>query len=473
MSDVERILRIVYDRVEPKEDERQRIRHAVSKMIKRIEEAAFKLNVHVKARVEGSIAKDTWISGDRDIDIFIQLPKEIGLEGLRSIGLKIAKSAAGDKWAERYAEHPYIETELDGFKIDLVPCFMLSDSREALSTVDRTPFHTNYINNSFNDQLRREVRVLKQFMKGIGVYGAEIKIQGFSGYLCELLILHYNSFMNLIGNAANRWKPFSVVIDIERYYSRINEAKSVFHAPLIVVDPVDKRRNVAAALSLDRMCEFIAACRAFLKNPSLHFFYPIEPRTFTAKELIEQFEKRGTDFVFIVTSCPEVVPDILWGQLYKSWRGLKRLLSNWNFNVIDGFVWSDEKDNVVFCFELESASIPGIEKHIGPPISSKEHCDRFLEKHLGSKNLIAGPKIEGDRWIVYLRRKYSNAIALLANEWYMAKLGNLIYKSFSNVLNILLNDQILDFYNFHRDFAISLTKYLRGKLPWLYVSSMA
>lgn len=467
MGDLERVLEIVYDRVEPKEDERQKIGNVITEIIKRIENAASKFSVPVKARVEGSIAKDTWISGDRDIDIFIRFPKHIGFDGLKTLGLKIAKIAAGDEWIERYAEHPYIETELDGFKIDLVPCFMLDDPREALSTVDRTPFHTDYINKSFNKQLRREVRVLKQFMKGIGVYGAEIKLQGFSGYLCELLVLYYGSFMNLMDTVANRWKPFSVVIDIERYFSRISEVKSVFNAPLIVVDPVDKRRNVAAALSLDRMCEFIAAFRVFLKNPSLHFFYPIEPRAFTAKELIKQFENRGTDFLFIVASCPKVVPDILWGQLYKSWRGLKRLFFTWDFNVIDGFVWSDEKDNVVFCFELESSSIPDIEKHIGPPIFSKEHCDRFLEKHLSSENLIAGPKIEGGRWIVYLRRKYSDAISLLINEWGKAKLGDLIHDSFSNRFSVLLNDQILDFYISNREFAVSFTMYLKARLPWL------
>lgn len=470
MSDIKRVLEIVYGKVEPKESERRRIKCVVSEVIRRIEDVASKFNIPVRVRVEGSIAKDTWISGDRDIDIFIQLPKQLGVEGLRSIGMKIAKSAAGDKWVERYAEHPYVEAEFDGFKVDLVPCFMLSSPKEALSTVDRTPFHTDYINANFNEQLRRDVRVLKQFMKGIGVYGAEIKVQGFSGYLCELLILYYNSFLNLIENAAYKWKPFSVVIDIEGYYSRVDEVKLFFNAPLIVVDPVDKRRNVAAALSLSKMCEFIAACRAFLRNPNLKFFYPIKLRAFTAEELVERFRDRGSDFVFIITSCPEAVPDVLWGQFYKSWSGIKRLLLSWNFNVIDGFIWSDEKDYLVFCFELESASIPKIEKRIGPPISSREHCDRFLRKHLGSKNLIAGPKIEGDRWIVYLRRRYSDVVSLLVNEWSKARLGSLVYSSFSNSFNVLLNEQILDFYDSHDDFAFSFTNYLKGSLPWLVFS---
>ena len=31
-------------------------------------------------------------------------------------------------------------------------------------------------------------------MQGIGVYGAEIKVGGFSGYLCELLVMKYGGF---------------------------------------------------------------------------------------------------------------------------------------------------------------------------------------------------------------------------------------------------------------------------------------
>lgn len=467
MVNIVDVLRFVYDKVIPSDDERRRVESVVSIMIERVKKASSQLNLPVKVRAEGSIAKDTWISGDRDIDIFIQLPREIGVNGLREIGLRIARIAAGDRWIERYAEHPYIETELNDFKIDLVPCFMLNDPREALSTVDRTPFHTDFINSLFNDVLRRETRVLKQFMKGIGVYGAEIKVQGFSGYLCELLILHYGSFLDLIEAAAERWRPFNVVIDIKEYHSNLNEVKSIFNAPLIVIDPVDKRRNVAAALSLEKICEFIAACRAFLKRPDVSFFFPSKLSTFTSEELVNQFRVRGTDFIFIITSCPKAVPDVLWGQLYKSLRGLRRLLYKWNFKVIGDFVWSDEEDKVVFCFELESAFLPNVERHVGPPISSKEHCDKFLVKHLVSMNLISGPKIEGDRWVVYLKRKYPNITLMLMNEWMKAKLGSLVYESLKNGFQVLLNEQIVEFYDSNDDFAYSLTKYLVGRPSWL------
>ena len=56
-------------------------------------------------------------------------------------------------------------------------------------------------------KLRDEVRVLKKFMKGIDTYGAEIKVGGFSGMLCETLILNYGSFEDTIKSASD-WKKY-------------------------------------------------------------------------------------------------------------------------------------------------------------------------------------------------------------------------------------------------------------------------
>lgn len=83
-----------------------------------------------------------------------------------------------------------------------------------------------------------------------GTYGSEFKVGGFAGYLCELLILHYGTFEETLKAAIN-WK-FGHKIDIEGYGTA-----DKFKDPLIVIDPTDEKRNVGAALRLDRMAEFI------------------------------------------------------------------------------------------------------------------------------------------------------------------------------------------------------------------------
>ena len=100
-----------------------------------------------------------------------------------------------------------------------------------------------------------EVRLLKKFMQGIGVYGAEIKVGGFSGYLCELLIMKYGSFAETVEAFANYNKR--VIIDIENYYAdRQNELSLLFPEPLVIVDPVDKGRNVASAVQPAKTLQF-------------------------------------------------------------------------------------------------------------------------------------------------------------------------------------------------------------------------
>ena len=43
-------------------------------------------------------------------------------------------------------------------------------------------------------------------VKGIGIYGAELSIAGFSGYVTEVLVLKYGDFKNVIKNIATMKK---------------------------------------------------------------------------------------------------------------------------------------------------------------------------------------------------------------------------------------------------------------------------
>lgn len=41
----------------------------------------------------------------------------------------------------------------------------------------------------------------------------------------------------------------------------------------MVVDPVDGKRNVAAALTMQKMADFVVAASHYLENPSQDFFF--------------------------------------------------------------------------------------------------------------------------------------------------------------------------------------------------------
>jgi tRNA nucleotidyltransferase (CCA-adding enzyme) len=460
----------ILEKITPKKEEYAKIDALSRELEQKIALACLQEGVEAIVRVEGSIAKDTWLSENPDIDIFMRLPTSIPRKNLGDIGLKIAKKAAGDaEQLERFAEHPYLEIFLGGYRVDIVPCYDAKPG-EWQSATDRTPYHTDYIRGHLDKGVLGEVRLLKRFMQGIAVYGAEIKVGGFSGYLCELLIMKYGSFAQTMRAFAgfNR----RVVVDIEGFYAkRANELQLLFPESLVIIDPVDKGRNVASAVKPQKLDEFICAARAFLKKPSESFFYPPEPEILPLEVLKSQLENRGSAIVFLVIGELNVVPDVLWGQLYKSKRSLQTLLELSDYKVLKDAVWSNEKTLSVFMFELEQQVLPNVKKHLGPPLEREAECERYLTKYANNERVISGPYIEDGRWIVELQRKTTNAVALfrekLADGGKNAGVADLVSKTIQKNFNILVNNEIFKVYEGNADFAAFLTDFLSGKPFWL------
>src|SRR6201982_534539 len=95
-------------------------------------------------------------------------------------------------------------------------------------------------------ELRREARLLKKFAKGIGTYGAEIKIGGFSGMLIDTLVLYYQSFMETLSHASSGSR--GTLLEIGKPESVVSLKENDPNVDLIVIDPVDPNRNLAAAV---------------------------------------------------------------------------------------------------------------------------------------------------------------------------------------------------------------------------------
>jgi tRNA nucleotidyltransferase (CCA-adding enzyme) len=467
---IDKVLTTVVNRVTPKASERARISDLADKLEKKVASTAKRLGFKTTVRLEGSMAKNTWLSSECDVDIFMRVPTAIPRKSLGEICLRIARKATeGSEQIERFAEHPYLETFIDDVRVNIVPCYDAKPGRW-LSATDRTPFHTDYVNGHFDEQLRGEVRILKKFMKGIGVYGAEIKVGGFSGYLCELLVLHYRSFVNTL-------KAFAVgkqriVVDIENYYDgRENELRLLFNESLVIVDPVDKGRNVASAVQTDKLHIFVAAARAFLETPSIYFFYPKAASALSLRELKAKLTRRGSAIVFAVFGRVEAVPDVLWGQLYRSKRSLRKLIVLSDFGLLRDFVWSDEKGLNVFAFELEQRGIPPVKKHLGPPLERELECHDFLRKYRSGSSAVVGPYVEDGRWVVQIRRKHIDAGSLLSEKLRDGGRNAGVADRISHVLkqgfNVYVDGEIAEVYSENREFAVFLTYFLSGKPRWL------
>ncbi len=372
----------------PKDKERKEVSSLTERISKHLEEKISKAGAKAKVEVVGSIAKDTWISKDRDLDIFIVFDKSTPLEELKKTGLALGKiELEGFTSETAYANHPYTINRFKEFKIDVVPCY---DSLDIITAVDRTPHHTRFVKENIGE-LRNDVRLLKQFMKGVGVYSSEQKIQGFAGYLCELLIIHYKSFDNVLKSAAN-WK-FGEYIDIKKKGKR-----EEFKDPLIVIDPVDSKRNVASALSMERLGEFIHYSRMFISSPSVDYFH--KKKRFFVKRFPESE-------VYVIIFEGEMLDDIIFPQLRKSAKYISTILEKNDFKPLSyGLFKKGNLSGIVF--EVEKYTLSPITKHYGPKVFDRANYDSFVSKY---KETF----IDGDRVYTLRPRQFSNPLVVFLN----------------------------------------------------------
>lgn len=457
----------ILDDIKPTEAEDKQVKSLSDKLIKIINEIARNNEINAKAVLVGSVAKGTWLfkgvgEDKADIDIFIKFPIDTSADYLKEKGLYLGweciKMMKG-KWELRYASHPYVTGIIDGFEIDFVPCYHLENSDQLKSAVDRTIPHTKYVQANLKNYQADEVILLKRFMECVGTYGSEFKVGGFAGYLCELLVLYYDTFIKVLKAASSEWKP-GYKIDLENYKTGYH-----FNEPLVVVDPVDKKRNVAAALSLQKMSEFVVASRNFLNEPSATYFYPKKIQADLA-HIIEHFSKRGTKSLILSFKTPDIPADALYPQIKKTENSMVQMANREGFTVFGSSSWTDEKEKVIILLEFDTWKLPKIKTHSGPLIWSKNHQERFLEKYKGKAWL------KGDRWMVEVERKYREVEYLLKKALSEDKIGYLRFgKHIKN--EILKNHELMDLMGFlklntyEEDFLIFLTQYLhKNEILW-------
>lgn len=331
----------------------------VSKVIDLVSRETAKYSQVIGIELGGSFAKGTWLPERADIDIFIKFRTDVSEKEFAEVGKKIGFAALADYMPYvRYAEHPFVEAQIEDTKVNLVPCYAVEEGSWK-SSADRSPFHTRFMKQSLTDEMKDQVRILKWFLKCNDIYGAEIAKQGFSGYVAEVLILNFGTFEGVL-KAMSCLKCGEV----------IGKAAKEFDSPIVIIDPIDANRNLGAAISTENLGKLVLLSRAFLRKPSHLFFKPRKPNTFVKSSL--------RNVLVISFRYKKRSPDVIWGQLKRATASIATQIDQEGFTVLrkSAFVLRDNEAFLLFL--LQSPTLHDSKLRVGPDFFVSEYADKFV-----------------------------------------------------------------------------------------------
>jgi tRNA nucleotidyltransferase (CCA-adding enzyme) len=206
--------------------------------------------------------------------------------------------------------------------------------------------------------------------------------------------------------AIPKWKE-KTVVDIKNYHKNknifleINKSKLV--SPLIVIDPTQKDRNAAAALSYEKFDILRKRAKEFLKKPSKEFF---KMQSLTEKDIRKKFGKNN---LLILKITPlKRKKDVAGAKMLKAFNNIEKSLIDTGFKVIKSDMLWDKKNEALFYYVLKDIKLPKIIELPGPPLKVRQHV--FLFKKAHKKTFVKNKRI-----FAVENRKFTNARDLVKN----------------------------------------------------------
>ena len=434
-----------------------RVEQTRTDLVRSVEQAAReRKSPLVRALVAGSAARGTFLADRLDIDLFLLFPPDLPRDRLKEEGLALGRAVLSEP-EMRYADHPYLRGRFAGFMVDAVPGFAVADPSRPLSPVDRTPFHQAYLSERETPELVREVRLTKQFLRGLGIYGSEARTEGLSGYLVELLVLRFGSLRGLL-TAARYWSLPVRLAEPGREPPRLPE-----DVALILADPVDPHRNVASALSRRNLALLVLGARAYLDRPSASWFAPRTAPVLERSRAETFLAERDSHVTVIALPRPDLVDDTLFPQVRKAERAVGKELSRSGFEVLGSAAGTDPH-TVFLLFEVAHARRAAVRLQDGPP-TGIDRVGHFLEKWTATgAPVLQGPYVREDGRLGVETRVGDREIeAVLRAAFPRLSLGKDLTPRDPSSVRILPLAEVAD----TEAIRAALGELLEKRLPWL------
>lgn len=311
----------------PTEDEKKRVHDVRDLLQDFVESSLNEIGIKAKVMAVGSTAKDTFVRGDTDIDIFIVTPQYMeAYQHFQTIIKGYRKIGPMDIW----------HFVCNSFDVDLV--FVPPDHPR----ID-TLFHTEFMNEWLSPKQKEEVIRAKAFFKSKGVYGAEIG--GIVGIAVEELVRLYGT-LNLVCKV-------------------LSEAD----ATPFLEDPAHPTRTLLASIKPVRWRQIQSACRQYLTREAF-VFKPYDINTYFADRkgwshlTFKRLRDKPSDFHTALSTCNHTL----------------KMIRNQEPEVkgtCDAYVL----DKTIISYQISPAELPKKAIRCGPPLRMKEAVETFKTVH--------------------------------------------------------------------------------------------
>jgi len=185
--------------------------------------------------------------------------------------------------------------------------------------------------------------------------------------------------------ASAKWRD-KAIIDPEKYYKNkdeilreLNESKLI--SPLVIVDPVQKNRNISAALSEEKFALFKEMAKKFSSHPSSRFFEKID----IEKNILEEAKKSKKELLVIDAESEKEKEDIAGAKLLKFFNILRARLEKEGYSAKSEIKFTGNRAKFYFLLSKKDMLING------PFLDMKKHVENF--KKAWKKTIIRGKRI--------------------------------------------------------------------------------
>jgi len=427
--DAHRVLKEAEKLAKPTLKEQRLVKKKCSWFVDKLSKACKGLKA--KVVVGGSFAKGTWLKGARDVDVYVCFDYALFKDKSSMLSDLLEKciKRAFRKYERLHGSRDYFRIKQDDLIFEIIPILAIKKVDDAVNITDVSLFHVKWVKSKIkeNKKLADQIRLVKLFCKANGVYGAESYIRGFSGYACEVLTIYFDGFMNLLKNARNWLRKKKILLDPEKHYKSRNEIlRSInvakLQSRLVIVDPVQKDRNITAALSDEKFRLFVSAAKRFLEKPSLDFF--IERRFELDK--LRTLANRRKLYLLVAKAVPlEGKEDVVGSKLLKAFEYLSAKFVDRGFKLKEKGWWWDKAKEAYFWFMFSEIPLSAEEELVGPPIGMKLRVEEFKKAHKGAKFFIRNGRI-----YAVVKRRYVKPEQLLVKlsteDWIKKKVRDII-----------------------------------------------